>query len=581
MKATGTETARARRSLLRCAWFGCIAFAVLYPGHVTAQETSSPTTRAVFPFYLREIIQRGDSIDKARRNLLREFKDDDIDGNGVSRIDHELKRQLKAAAARARLIRDFFSKDLNGDGAIDRRELQIFHGRRSRRPIYDRGLPRPKTKKEIGQTLKILVNRDLEADKDGDGTITAAEIWSWANARKSSRKKDTLTRTIPLSMDADGNGTVSEAEFIRTVDRFLKIHDADRDGKISAEERARINRKNKQVKQVSRAARREARRRERMRRFRESCGFPRPAQNAQILLIGTNGGEALSTVSLGGDEVEVSVSDVWVEPGDQPLYVLLTSSDAMIWRFSGTVGRIAQVVASSYWPDGEGPRRVGVTGLPAARVYFVPNRDCLRSYSSPKSQRSRTTARKVSQLLGHVAVAVIGRSRVGKVNLPTGVFERKAVNPDAVKIVQSESSAPLWRYMHWKYRGGLVRIDPKAVVSPWPAKTYTLLPRYAGLAQLVDRGALRIIDPKQLKLSKGGHVSLISTNGRESWPETFLVLKKIRYPANLTPHMLFVVAPGVKTPEGSPGYSRTMRQRIHGNDTITIAPRGLHHLFRK
>ena len=79
--------------------------------------------------------------------------------------------------------------------------------------------------------------------------------------------------------------------------------------------------------------------------------------------------------------------------------------------------------------------------------------------------------------------------------------------------------------------GGLVEIDPKAVVSSLPAQTYEVFPQEAGLVQLLESGAL--------KQNRAGE---------------YVVQKKTRLPAGLAgAHSVkFLLLRGTPLPDGTP-----------------------------
>jgi hypothetical protein len=91
-----------------------------------------------------------------------------------------------------------------------------------------------------------------------------------------------------------------------------------------------------------------------------------------------------------------------------------------------------------------------------------------------------------------------------------------------------------WRDASRFKRGGVVEIDPAAVVAASPAAAYEVLPGQMGLARLVASG------------------ELARQNNR------FKVVKPIpRFPAGLggAEAVSFIIAKGVPAPAGSPGHS--------------------------
>ena len=72
------------------------------------------------------------------------------------------------------------------------------------------------------------------------------------------------------------------------------------------------------------------------------------------------------------------------EPGDQPIYLILSSYNPTIWQFEGAVGRLAHVTVSPGFlvQAGEDVPGGGTIGVAADRVEFLRPGSCLVSYKS-------------------------------------------------------------------------------------------------------------------------------------------------------------------------------------------------------
>jgi hypothetical protein len=101
---------------------------------------------------------------------------------------------------------------------------------------------------------------------------------------------------------------------------------------------------------------------------------------------------------------------------------------------------------------------------------------------------------------------------------------------------------------------GLVQVNPASVAGA-RAEAYQVLPGYAGLAQLVGRGSLQVMDNGDFRV-------------RSAIP---------RYPAGLTgAHAVrFQLAQGVSAPTGAPGHSCVVASagRAVTNPLICAQPR--------
>lgn len=281
------------------------------------------------------------------------------------------------------------------------------------------------------------------------------------------------------------------------------------------------------------------------------CALPRPAADAQIMLVGTYEGQAVSSVAVSGPDAETTLAYVDIAAGERPLYVVLVSYDAMIWVFRGETSRIAQAVLISAGGETQSPS-AGAVGLPGARVstahrcmtYFTrvgpgerpspyePGRS-VREAEPDESARANETLR---SLLGRGADVTTAYSGIMSVALPSG------------RISEGDGSSPAPRGYHrrtWAeamrfHPGGLVRINPADVVGA-PTELYDVYPGLIGLAQLAGSGELEYI---------GGF-------DQRSIGDYRIVAPIPRWPAELrgAGAARFLIETGVPIPAGDPGHA--------------------------
>jgi hypothetical protein len=244
-----------------------------------------------------------------------------------------------------------------------------------------------------------------------------------------------------------------------------------------------------------------------------------------------------------------------VEPGETPLYVVVVSFDPMIWRLSGAVERVERLVlgalVSAPGPDGAKVPLVGETGLPADRVTFLGDPKCIKYFTETPSVDSAKAAGAVRERSGKSPATIAGRYSVWAFSVPSGeiravsrkhggaliiVEGARTVRIDAdsdtltLKTGHLEPGSELSRF----HPGGVIEIDPNAVVASLAPEPYVVLPEEAGLRQLLQEGALTV-------------------NGRGE----YLIHEKISFPAGLTGahRATFLLLTGVPVPDGDPGHS--------------------------
>ena len=135
--------------------------------------------------------------------------------------------------------------------------------------------------------------------------------------------------------------------------------------------------------------------------------MPAPSPKAKVILLSAYQTEALSSVAIGPQEAVVHAGRIVVEPGDDPLYVVIPTYAAMIWQFSGATARIERLVMSSLVggdtanPGARGTiSLVGATGLSKDRISFFARSSCLSYFSEVPSSESVRAVSEVREATG-------------------------------------------------------------------------------------------------------------------------------------------------------------------------------------
>lgn len=265
-----------------------------------------------------------------------------------------------------------------------------------------------------------------------------------------------------------------------------------------------------------------------------SCELPDANPDDLVVLFGAYEADTVSTTSVAGQDGETGTARVVIEPGTQPLYVVLSAYDSTIWRFEGDVGRVRRVVLVGYYGQ-------GVTGVTADRVVdqtqwveSTYEAKCFAPFYDPQSPEGITARHTVSSALGRNPDVVAGSYSVGALTLPS-----TAVAPSPAGTVPAGFDPDVFELATWFMPGGLLTIDPATVVPVDRAEAYVVLPAAFGLSQLVGTGALEY---------RGGDIV----------DAVFYIARPLpRFPAGLAgaESVTFILKRGVPMPEGDPGHS--------------------------
>ncbi len=546
---------------------GCLVFATL----AASAQTPAPQPAPLMPpttQYLQQRLRPGLALENFLQQLRNEFRNADADANGIiDKADAELHASIGAASMRAMLAMSIMRADIDNDGTVTEDELRRMY-RYERRAFGLPGVAPKQIEDQIGTEVKRL----MEADVDKDGRITYAEAFAFAKSRPENQRAIAM---MPQMVDRllvfapEGKASVTLADIEPAAEALFRLVDTDNDGKLSQDEvkafRERPENPDEQRRSAARLAMQERERKQREAdavreqkdtEARVACAMPKASDGAKVVLIGSYQAEAMSTATIGSQDVAVGVGNVMVDAGAEPIYLVLVSFRPTIWRFYGAVERIERLVLTSTMT---GPGRgvalekplVGAVGIPAERVSFLGQARCINYFSDAPSTQAAIAGGVVKREAGKEVAVLAARYAFADVAVPAARFQvtrdadagklviikpagslRIEGNPNNV-IVRAGPSSAESEFKRFS-PGGLIEIDPKRVVASQPVEKYEVLPQQAGLIQLVKEGKLE-----------------------ENRSGEYLIKAKIRFPAELTgAHSVkFLLLKGVPMPDGNPGHS--------------------------
>lgn len=458
--------------------------------------------------------------------------DGDRDG-AVTDADRKRSLQMFAAMERAPLIGQFLRADYDGDGVVTREELTKYIAQLTR--TAPNQSPDSAAKREQGHANWIAAQ--LRADTNGDGRIDWNEMVAHAKgATERPRLSFDPAFATMLGFDANRDGKTTLAEFQQALEKRFAAIDADQDDVISKEEFdvfwQKAGRPAPKIAEIQPS-------------FEEkraaACKLPRASKDAKVILVNAYSALGLSPVAIGSPDEVTTTTKVTIEPGSEPLYVLLFSSQRMIWQFQGATDRVRHAVFYAGPSAGDTQVPAGVTGLPKERVTFASVGQCGHFWVNMNKRYPDLTKQYMQLLTGRPADIVLGFNSIWDLRLPSG----QATPADEMLQLRADDGGAesdigkMRRAFLAVHPGGLATIDPAHVISGQPVRPYEVLPDYAGLHQLVRDGTIT--------LNRSGE---------------FLVHKPMRFPPGLSGALSakFLVLKGVPTPTGSPGHSTVISE---------------------
>ena len=510
-------------------------------------------------------IYPGLTFDRQLEGLRLEFLQIDADADGsFTQRDVELHTQMETLQVRAFGLHFVMRFDVDGDNAVTADEI-----RRAMRYEQQRFQPPPGAtppEKIIADTVRSIMA--LDTDKDGKVSVSEASKYVEPGLLRIGLGPQSERTRNALAVVGGSKGEVTLADYQTAGAALFRKIDSDNDGVISQQELTDYRQRpdtpegavyiaaaelvQKRQRELDEAVRKKQQEEV---AARAGCAMPKASENAKVIIFSVSDIEALSSVTLGSQDTVVHAGRVVVEPGSEPLYMIIPTSRATIWQFSGAVERIERLVMSSSLtgPNDNNPQKpplVGATGVASDRLNFFSRSDCVRYFDSNPSSASVETVTAVRNATGKEPIVMAKRS-VSALVVPSGkIGTLKDDRPQPLIIQKSQGSLNIIGdssnviiragpsrardELYWYFPGGVTDIDPKAVVANVPVAAYEVLPSEAGLAQLVTSGALT-----------------------QNASGEFVVHRKIRFPAGLygAHSVTFVIRRGTPVPDGDQAHS--------------------------
>lgn len=513
--------------------------ALMSAGPASSQQSAA--TQAVQQLFLQRI-PAGAPLDRFLESLRGDFVMVDADSDGeIAQRDIDLHTVMEGVQARTQAMLASMRYDLDGDGFVTKDEIRRcmtydLRGQIGLAAVNKLNKPQLPTVDAIGKQIDVTVRNIMALDTDKDAKVSLAEgakFGASGNPGRGANGQAARARQL-LTIDGASKGKLTIAEYQAAGEALFRQVDTDKDSVVSQQELMDY----------------------RTRAERAGCEMPAASEKAKVILLSGYETKALSSVTIGSQDSVVHAGRVVVEPGSEPIYVVIASYSPTIWQFSGAVERIERVMmeSASTGPNSSDANLrslVGATGIAREKVSFFSKSRCLTYFSEAPSSASLKTVAAIRSGTGKAPETVAAKYSVAVFKVPSGATESvreqgkgpliiektqgtlKVIGNASGIIVQagpSRAKDEMYRFSP----GGVIEIDPKTVVSSLPAASYEVLPQQAGLVQLLASGALQ-----QNRLGE------------------YIVRQKIRFPAGLAGahSVTFLVMNGTPYPDGDPAHS--------------------------
>ena len=301
----------------RCNAFGFLALgALLVSMPAAAQTNDAPPEVQLFGKWMRG----GITFETLMKSVDRDFANLGTGGDAITAGDVAVHERMLDATYRARRAVEIMQKDIDGDGYVTEDEVRNSLAYAGRQSFFGRDI-------DITARQDHAVEQVMQADTDGDKRVGWAEASAMpgldtpqgrAQAKSVEKLADSIRQALLLDSDNDGRVTLREYE--AAADALFRTVDTDSSGKITEDEaRAFKERAKEPVAAVSHeAAEAAAKKREEVKRETltrgeaaeaEACGMPVASAEAEVIVLGAYGPEALSSVAIGTQDKTVQTGN--------------------------------------------------------------------------------------------------------------------------------------------------------------------------------------------------------------------------------------------------------------------------------
>jgi hypothetical protein len=296
----------------------------------------------------------------------------------------------------------------------------------------------------------------------------------------------------------------------------------------------------------------------------DECNVYQPGPPDRIIYIEIQSGGALSNITVGGMEMEnaTSATRLVIPAGEQAmLYLVLKSTEPVIWEMTGNTSRISRIVVAGPTRMSTGKVAAGVTGVAADRVSILPGQKCISNM--PRIFKARSPAESTKQILGRNADIFKTAHSPLLIHVSSGgVSTENPPSTPSIRLPPQGVDTRIWERFIKAAPGGIENLRGITVISDSNAEPYPVMPGWAGLIQLVLEGKLV---PSFIEMP--GHTTHFADGRTE--PRTELVFKLVKpadwFPAGLKGgHAVAVVlGPGISLPKGDFGHCCVISEETH------------------
>lgn len=528
----------------------------LSPAQAVPHDTIEPyDTYTAIPQALRKNFGRNIYREQYISTILKFVRQNAQNQTSLTQQDFEKRKQTLLTAAKKRQIADIIVYDVDLDGTVTFDEIQD--------TLFKRH-PQLEDSKQT-QHLNYIMRDIKPVDHNHDGVITYKEMGTLGPKELKKLATGILsTYHAYLSLDPNQDQTLTIEELRHLAEKAFITVDLDRDSIISDKEMTLYKNGMENFFDVP-----------------AHCQVPPVDKKNKLIALAVYNGTALSSVTTAGQDIITTAVTLHIEDARTPKYLVLSSTEPVIWQLSGQVKSIKNLIIKNASMRSDTPLS-GVTGIAKDKVTFL-QRNCLTLSHNNSQAAKLKTASAFKQLFGRAADFDEYIYKTGYVSIGANTIHAQDVAPPALKTSENTKyHETLWPVILEKhYQNGVAELNPKSVIATGLVEPYIVMPGLVGIAELVQKGAIEIMDTKTASFKfapapqhkhrsppKNASDIRVRPPNMPIQPKTvieqvhaykkFRIIKDIpQYPIGLSggKAVTFYIAKGVTPPAGRPSHS--------------------------
>lgn len=404
-----------------------------------------------------------------------------ISGSGFKDAEEEEARALKKLQ-----IERFIAFDENFDSVVTKEEIRERINKKHK----------DETAAEKQRIFVKVWAGFYKSDTDQNQEISYAEAGVLEEPAKTRMQNFSAEYEKYSQLDPDKDGVLTLEELEQLLGNLFEKFDENKDGVFTEDEKMPYLNARQAYRKIYGGD-------------VQKCEMPKPDGETDVLVIKVRHGKALSNVTVIGQDKVTEVTRVFIDKAQEDVYLILSSTEAMIWLFEGNTAAVKKVIinSASHSANERGYSGGGVVGVERENVTFL-HKHCLPVLGGNKNVVAENVRKTIVRLIGREPDLMKDSDNNVKViqisggEISVNKAENAGLSENIKRLKEADFHSGTWNEFEMQYPGGVFDFNPQDVISDAGVVRYDILPVMAGVSQLIARGYLERISDDEFRIIK-------------------------------------------------------------------------------